>query len=131
MLSILLPFITAPLIYLTSSKKVMRVAVYSNSTTTTTSPSIAKFSGTVPTLSESSKPTNLIPVGTNTEDPSPSTNLPLALGAEGERRDEEIQDVEWVDMSNGIFVTVIGWAVWIFITAMNIYLIVQLGLGNG
>jgi len=70
-------------------------------------------------------------MGTTATDLSPSvstTKLPLAPAET--RRDEEIHDVQWVDMSNGIVVTVLGWAMWLFITAMNIYLIVQLGLGN-
>jgi len=109
----------------------MRVPVYANTssvTAATSSSSTNKLASTAPTLSESS--TKLTTMGTAT-DLSPSvstTKLPLAPAET--RRDEEIHDIQWVDMSNGIVVTVLGWAMWLFITAMNIYLIVQLGLGN-
>lgn len=46
-------------------------------------------------------------------------------------RDVEVQDVEWIDMANGWIVGTIGWLIWGFITGLNVYLIVMLGLGRG
>ena len=78
-LSVLLPFLTAPLIYFTCSKRIMSVKV--------------------------SKP------------------MPDGVPA-----DEEEQTPEYVDMSNGWITSLAAIFIWIFISFLNIYAIVQLGL---
>jgi metal iron transporter len=121
-LSILLPFISAPLIYLTSSKKVMRVAVY-----TTPAPAL-------PTVSSTTK----LPTLAVTTEPSSSTVSPSRTPVDGKLApapsagtgDIELQGVEWVDLSSGKVMTVLGWLIWLFIAGLNVYLIVMLILGQ-
>ena len=43
----------------------------------------------------------------------------------------EEQTVEYIDMANGLVVTILGWLIWTFIAGMNLYLIVMLCLGRG
>ena len=43
----------------------------------------------------------------------------------------EEQTVEYIDMANGLVVTIFGWLIWAFIAGMNLYLIVMLCLGRG
>ncbi|KAK9238699.1 natural resistance-associated macrophage protein-domain-containing protein [Lipomyces kononenkoae] len=89
-LSILLPFVSAPLIYFTCRKKYMRVPVLATPET----------------------------AADGDDDP--------ALELEDARR-----DIEYADLSNGWIVTVSGVLIWLFISGLNIYLIVLLGLGEG
>lgn len=105
-LSILLPFLTAPLVYLTSSKKVMRVVVYRQLPST-----------------ESLTP-NII----GAKNPQPVTAMTSATGTLNQ--DSEEQTVEYINMANGLVVTVLGWLIWAFIAGLNVYLIVMLCLGN-
>ncbi|KAK9466182.1 natural resistance-associated macrophage protein-domain-containing protein [Lipomyces arxii] len=84
-LSILLPFVSAPLIYFTCRKKYMRVPVI-------VSPATA-------------------------DDVSASFEL-------------NSREMEYVDFSNGKFVTVVGVLIWSLICGLNVYLIVLLGLGE-
>jgi len=58
---------------------------------------------------------------------SPSQGNTPADGA----TDVEIQDVQYVNLANGWILASIGWFTWFFITGMNVYLIVMLGLGKG
>jgi metal iron transporter len=99
----LLPFISAPLIYLTSSKKVMSVAVHRD----------AELALTAATGQNIDK----------VAEPLETTNSAI--------RDAEIPNVEYVNMANEVVVATIGWLIWAFITGLNVYLIVMLCLGKG
>jgi Mn2+/Fe2+ NRAMP family transporter len=46
-------------------------------------------------------------------------------------RDEEVQNLEYVDMANGWIISGLAWLMWAFIAALNVYLLVMLGLGKG
>lgn len=81
-LSIILPFVTFPLIYFTCKKSIMRVAVKDNYTI----------------------------------EIKPET---------------ETTEVQYSDMSNNWLTTIVAVIIWIFITVLNIYMIVQLGLTHG
>ncbi|AET37808.1 divalent metal ion transporter SMF1 Ecym_2051 [Eremothecium cymbalariae DBVPG len=89
-LSILLPFLTAPLIYFTSKKSIMRVRCDS-----------------------------------------------LEHETDDEDEDEDEEDHEsqvirkCVDMSNSWMTTTVAVAIWIFISVLNVYSIVQLGVAHG
>jgi len=100
-----LPFITAPLVYLTSSKKVMRVVAYRQLPSTESLPITA--------------------VGA--KDLQPVTATTSATG----NQDSEEQTVEYIDMANGLVVVILGWLIWAFIAGLNVYLIVMLCLGRG
>ncbi|CAR24563.1 divalent metal ion transporter SMF1 [Lachancea thermotolerans CBS 6340] len=83
-LSLLLPFLTAPLIYFTCKKSVMSVRKY------------------------------------GAEDGDISSDL-----------DSENGSGETVDMSNNWVTSIIAVVVWLFISVLNVYAIVQLGLSHG
>ncbi|CEP62398.1 divalent metal ion transporter SMF1 LALA0_S05e04764g [Lachancea lanzarotensis] len=80
-LSLLLPFLTAPLIYFTCKKSIMRV-----------------------------------------EEPASNAER---------RSDIENGEKSVIDMSNNWVTSVIAFAVWLFISVLNVYAIVQLGLSKG
>jgi metal iron transporter len=108
-LSILLPFLSAPLIYLTSSKKVMRVIVYTESPAYTQPPPVQ------------TEPVTPAPNGDN----KVTTVLAMPMVS-----DSETQGVESIDMANGRITTILGWLIWVLITGLNVYLIVMLALGK-
>ncbi|KAK9478529.1 natural resistance-associated macrophage protein-domain-containing protein [Lipomyces japonicus] len=91
-LSILLPFVSAPLIYFTCRKKFMMVPLLVT-------------------------PETAFPDNTEVDDDRVSFEL-------GRR------DMEYVDLSNNIVVTVTGVLIWLFISGLNVYLIVLLGMGK-
>ena len=59
-----------------------------------------------------------------------SQPMTATTSATGNLASEE-QTVEYIDMANGLVVTILGWLIWAFIAGMNLYLIVMLCLGRG
>ena len=108
----------------------MRVAVYTESDTRTVGNRDNKqpiMSGVAETGATS---------GTTATDTAPVTVTGAAMETPVETtgtepRDVEVQDVEYINMANGWVVGIIGWLIWAFITGLNVYLIVMLGLGQG
>lgn len=92
-LSILLPFITFPIVLFTGQKKIMRV------------PSISRPRRSIDQLDHER---NSEPSG-----------------------DEEGRRIEYIDMSNSKLTQIFGWAIWLTITGLNIYLIVILAKTGG
>ena len=45
-------------------------------------------------------------------------------------QDSEEQPLEYINMANGLLVTILGWLIWTFIAGLNVYLIVMLCLGR-
>ncbi|KAF8893712.1 natural resistance-associated macrophage protein-domain-containing protein [Gymnopilus junonius] len=101
-LSIVLPFVIFPLLLCTSSKSIMSVRK-------DTSKSISQ------TLSS----------GTVSE-PGPSS----IGGLDKTEQSEESQEEELVDYSNNKLTIALGMVIWLVIAAANVYVIVELGLGN-
>ncbi|KAF5392533.1 hypothetical protein D9757_002313 [Collybiopsis confluens] len=102
-LSITLPFIMLPLLYFTSSKKFMTVK----------------------------KPRSIVdnankPVGEDARIPRTDGCNPSPVG------DVEAspQSFDLVDFSNGRFTTLIACALWLLVTAANIYVLVTIGTGD-
>lgn len=95
-LSIVLPFITFPLLYCTASKAIMNVHRSTPSGAVT--------------------PTSLQP---------PSFAQPPGHLERGTGGDET------VDFSNGKFSNCVGAVIWLAVVAANVYVIVELGLGQG
>ncbi|KAH3688863.1 hypothetical protein WICPIJ_000169 [Wickerhamomyces pijperi] len=93
-LSILLPFLTAPLIYFTSKKSIMRVEIAND---------------------EDLELTNIDPI------------------TEGTTREEDgvVVERKYVNMANSWITTGFAFAVWLFISVLNVYMIVKLGLDHG
>lgn len=97
-LSILLPFLTAPLIYFTCKKSIMRVEV----------------------TSVEGEAVELQVLGTENSDGNISDNV------EGQEHGKK-----FIDMSNNWITSGIAFLVWLFISVLNVYMIVKLGLSGG
>ena len=148
-LSIVLPFVAFPLIYLTSSKSIMRVGkpVASQPNSPTRSPPNS------PTLhcedceghTTGEIDANTSP-GTILDDGNPATICVVEKvnnGVVQEKQDVVLSnpvadedsvpgevDIEFVDYSNGWLTTVVVSLIFFVVLAANIYVIVMLGLGN-
>ena len=106
-LSVVLPFVSVPLLYCTSSKAIMSVRKKR-----------AKKLNARPAAS------TIIDVPSKEiqcEDRNPST---------AERAEVEVEEGELVDYSNNRLVTTIGVILWLIIVAANVYVMVELGLGG-
>ncbi|KAI0652545.1 natural resistance-associated macrophage protein [Trametes meyenii] len=103
-LSIVLPFIVFPLVYLTSSKSIMSVK----------------------------KPKKERPIDVEELNGHQGTAAPPSpsSGSEEVKEDEEAQVEESVDFSNGIIVMGLGYLIWLVVVVANVYAIVGLGLGE-
>ena len=44
--------------------------------------------------------------------------------------DGETLGVEYINMATGLFVTILGWLIWVFIAGLNVYLIAMLAKGR-
>lgn len=107
-LSIVLPFITFPLIYLTSSSEIMKVRQ--------------------PCLETPSPDMAFNPPRTSTHKPMTGDILEVvdrSLDAEA------ATDSSFVYFNSGKFMTCIGVLIWLVIVSANIYALVTLGLGEG
>lgn len=105
-LSIVLPFVTLPLIYLTSSKRIMTAQDVERD------PSVSSESE----LSTDDKHEE------EKDDDTPVAIIPRDLEAvEGEKK----------DFSNGRVMIAIGVVIWVVIAAANVYAIAALAMGEG
>lgn len=116
-LSIVLPFITFPLIWLTSSKDIMSVRQ---------SPSIPPLRP-LPDSRFTNTPGNI--------DDNKDSSVD-AVNADANVRSNTNHDVEAfegpvVDFSSGRIATGIGAVIWLVVVAANVYVIVSLGKGTG
>ncbi len=103
-LSILLPFLTAPLIYFTCKKSIMRVEV-----------------------NQADEDTIDDAVGTSNE---LGTVELQELSGENNLEQQE-QEKKYIDMSNNWATSIIAFLIWLFISVLNVYTIVKLGLSHG
>lgn len=99
-LSLLLPFVSAPLLYFTSSKKVMSVEVKNTN-------------GCRSRPRQSSKTSESIPL------------TDFDIDADGELTEEPEETIETIDMSNGLLTTVLAVVVWLGISGLNFYLLLS------
>ncbi|KAJ3986874.1 natural resistance-associated macrophage protein-domain-containing protein [Lentinula detonsa] len=109
-LSIVLPFITLPLVYLTSSKKFMTVNRHCSCCPPKSSPTV-------------------IPANVEQELKPPHRRASFELSC-GEAIEAQNIYIEKVDYSNSVFVTILLSGVWIVIAAANVYAIVALAMGQ-
>ena len=111
-LSIVLPFIVFPLLYLTSSKSIMSVK----------KPLPTPVRGS-PELQANQNENDASPVSDAASVRSDSTKS-------SEVRHDVEGAVETVDYSNHKIVAALGWLLWLVVVAANVYAIVTLGLGE-
>lgn len=111
-LSIVLPFIVFPLLYLTGSDRIMTVDKVREE----------DAKDDVHIGMRETADLDLSPTATRIVDEG-------GEGSEGHRRDVE-GAVERVSFANGRVVNTLGWLLWIILVAANVYAIVTLGLGE-
>ncbi|KAI6012578.1 smf Mn2+ and Fe2+ transporter [Pisolithus orientalis] len=108
-LSIILPFITFPLIYLTSTSRFMKVRKSSQ-----------------PSSSDGTMPPH-----TDVAEADPPALEATPRDTRETPRDPETADqAEYVDFSSGKIVTAAGTLTWLIIVSANVYALVTLGQGN-
>jgi len=129
-LSLLLPFVSAPLLYFTSNKKIMRVRVNGNNDcqqyTKSTTGSIDKFAPHFSAeqeqdeymVDESIELQDL--VESNSKQSNINTNTKTSII---DSSDNVIP--EYKDMSNGPFTTIAAIAVWLLVSVLNFYMLVS------
>jgi metal iron transporter len=128
-LSIVLPFVAFPLIYLTSSKTVMSVrtpkVIHEKIIDTLPIPSTHAVSLVSDALSIQPLPvtTGVTVVERNIQSHHDSIK-------HSSTQSSETEEYDVVDYSNGYFVTALSWVIWVIIVAANFYAIVMLGMGN-
>jgi len=144
-LSIVLPFVMFPLVWLTSSSLVMRVKrpselVAETTTASTTSGDEKKGNGPDPSELEVAMDDDEVVV-TASASASIDDCQVVALSESKEKEEEKESDVvqletvspidddsEYVDYSNGWLLTVISYSIWIVVVVANGYLIVTLAI---
>ncbi|THH26579.1 hypothetical protein EUX98_g7610 [Antrodiella citrinella] len=117
-LSIILPFIVFPLLWVTCSKEVMSVK--------------KPLSPNSDAASSAPHPECTTPL----EISSPSSSLPSTPSVPANAADhvydpEQNAQEEIVDYSNGWISTAIGWTIWLIVLVANVYAIVTLAMGQG
>ena len=111
-LSIVLPFLVAPLIFFTCKKSIMKTEI---------------------TVDHAEENRNAQKNNSNNCESESGVNAENGV-MEGNVSDMELEnskDVKIVYMANNWFITVIAVIVWIFLSFLNIYAIVQLGISHG
>lgn len=108
-LSIVLPFIVFPLVYLTASRDIMSVR----------KPKAA--------AADAGADVDELAPGTPTDSEEKAEDKERASVADG---DAEAQKDELVDFSNGRIVTALGYLIWLVVVVANVYAIVGLALGQ-
>ncbi|CCE63819.1 hypothetical protein TPHA_0F03380 [Tetrapisispora phaffii CBS 4417] len=126
-LSLLLPFIVAPLVYFTSSKKIMSLKVpVMNKRNEETSKSCADAGKqndlTDPSFQEARNDGTDIDCSVRSENITPNNS---------DVQGEEDNEYTMVDMSNNWAMTIVSGIVWIFLSLLNVYAIVELGISHG
>ncbi|TFY71053.1 hypothetical protein EVG20_g1959 [Dentipellis fragilis] len=106
-LSIVLPFIVFPLVWLTSSKSIMRV--------------------------RKPRPEEEIQVQVKDDDATSAASTPGQSSVDIRREDADLEQAEdeMVDFSNGRIVAAVGYAIWLLVVIANGYVLISLMLGEG
>lgn len=131
-LSLLLPFVSAPLLYFTSNKKIMRVQINSHNN--------CQQQPTEPNEYSSSK-TNGSSVSlfnyTENDQDDESFELQDVIGStstsEQPLNQSNFTDTiipEYKDMSNGIFTTIMAILAWLLVSILNFYMLISFSSGQ-
>ena len=110
-LSIVLPFVMFPLMWLTTNKKIM---------------SVKRAEPDLPALAADGSPPSL--------DASPASKFAtpkMGVPTEGDVESSSSSAIEMVDYSNGKIVAGIGYLIWTVVVVANMYVIVMLAMGKG
>ena len=128
-LSIVLPFVTLPLIYFTSSPHIMTVyeEVPAGVATTTTTTSSSASTSEESSADEDGKEKDVPKEEEDVTAGVPVVAFTVAAGADPERGAAGLRAV---DFSNGKIMVAIGAVIWLIIVAANVYAIVGLAMGE-
>ncbi|SCU93842.1 LAFA_0F18492g1_1 [Lachancea sp. 'fantastica'] len=123
-LSLLLPFVSAPLLYFTSSKKIMRVDLANNCYYDDRDRGIPLQNLAADNAADSTDDEN----GGNDSD---SLDIDVALPSGNHNNSgSDSDDHLYADMSNSTFTTIMAVLLWLFISALNFYLLTSFSTGN-
>ncbi|EJS41825.1 smf1p [Saccharomyces arboricola H-6] len=111
-LSIVLPFLVAPLIFFTCKKSIMKTEI------------------TVDQTKDNQSDHNSISHGAASET-ADNANSVVGQADASDMELENGKEVKTINMANNWVTTVIGILVWIFLSLLNVYAIVQLGMSHG
>ena len=109
-LSLLLPFVSAPLLYFTSSKNIMRVQLNRDK--------------------DLSRTSDKKDVGQRNEDDETIELQEMGMGSSSQDRGLISPPPEYIDMSNGTIVTVLAVIVWLIISGLNFYMLMGFTTGQ-
>ena len=109
-LSIVLPFVIFPLMWLTTSKKIM---------------SVKRSEPDLPTLTVDGSPPDPDTSGSKFATPK------IGNSTEGDVESSSSSVIEMVDYSNGKIIAGIGYLIWTVVVVANMYVIVMLAMGKG
>lgn len=114
-LSIVLPFLVAPLIYFTCSKKIMSTEVTKK-------------------VNDTQIETDAIQGGSNDQDEKIEINISKdleSIKSITENTQNGNENVEVVNMANNWITSIVAVIIWIFLSLLNCYAIVELGINHG
>lgn len=107
-LSLLLPFVSAPLLYFTCNKKIMRVKVNNNE-----------------------QGIQLQNMNSNGEEDEGDSHAVSSTSEELLRNDHRVvESQDYIDKSNGILVTIIAILMWLLISILNFYMLISFCRGQ-
>lgn len=127
LLSLLLPFVSAPLIYFTSNKKIMRVQINPNTNNCRDRNIQTSSVGT----SSNRYNNSYIPLKQDSDNAEYLEMYELNKSHQIEPINDSNDDsVIYKDMSNGIVTTILSILVWIIVSALNFYMLVSFSSGQ-
>ncbi|GMM31157.1 hypothetical protein DAMA08_039020 [Martiniozyma asiatica (nom. inval.)] len=108
-LSFMLPFVSAPLIYFTSNKHIMKVQIYTESTQESSSSEVGDI---------------------ELEDFSSLLKKPKPISFENKHKIMLTENGSFRDMSNKKWVAYLGWFTWTIISFLNFWLLFSMAMGK-
>ncbi|KAI8395134.1 Natural resistance-associated macrophage protein [Nakaseomyces glabratus] len=117
-LSVLLPFVSAPLLYFTSNKNIMRIEMIDRKL-----PATSIFS-TPGNLEQNKKKYGKVRLDEDEEEVIPLQDMETET--ETDQSQHQDQNIEYKDMSNSTFVNILAVTVWLLISGLNLYMLKNL-----
>lgn len=116
-LSFLLPFVSAPLLYFTSNKNIMRIEMIDRKL-----PATSIFS-TPGNVEQNKKKYGKVRLDEDEEEVIPLQDMETETETDQSHQD---QNIEYKDMSNSTFVNILAVTVWLLISGLNLYMLKNL-----
>lgn len=116
-LSFLLPFVSAPLLYFTSNKNIMRIEMIDRKLPATS------ISSTPDNVEQNKKKYGKVRLDEDGEEVIPLQDMETETETDQSHQD---QNIEYKDMSNSTFVNILAVTVWLLISGLNFYMLTSL-----